>query len=198
MVDAQARWLIAASAIAIVAVVSLLVLPERTRDPRRGLNLTEGWRFFFTAVLAFQLGHVGEHTAQMIQLHVLDLPASQARGLIGVLDIEWVHFLWSTAVLIATIVLARRLPQNRWLLLALILATWHELEHVTLMATYLRTGVSGTAGLLASGGLIGGGLPISRPDLHFLYNSKLTIPLFLAFRAEVLRRAPVTLALRRV
>ena len=198
MVDAQARWLIAASAIAIVAVVSLLVLPERARDPRRGLNLTEGSRFLFTAVLAFQLGHVGEHTAQMIQLHVLDLPASQARGLIGVLDIEWVHFLWSTAVLIATIVLARRLPQNRWLLLALILATWHELEHVTLMATYLRTGVSGTAGLLASGGLIGGGLPISRPDLHFLYNSMLTIPLFLAFRAEVLRRAPATLALRRV
>lgn len=191
MADAQARWLIAASAIAIVAVVSLVVLPQRAPDPRQGVLLPERWRFFFTAVLAFQLGHVSEHVSQMIQLHVLGLPPQQARGVIGALDVEWVHFLWSTFVLVATVALLRRLPRNRWLALALVLAVWHELEHVTLMTTYLATGVSGSPGLLASGGLIDGGLPISRPDLHFLYNAMLTVPLFLGFRAEILRRAPL-------
>ena len=191
MTDAHARWLVAASAIAIVAVVSLVVLPERSPDPRRGALLPDGWRFFFTALLAFQLGHVGEHTAQMIQLHVLGLPAAQARGVIGALDVEWVHFLWSSFVFIATLALMRRLPHNRWLLLTLVLATWHELEHITLIATYVTTGIPGAPGLLAAGGLIGGGLPISRPDLHFLYNAMLTVPLFLAFRAEILRRAPL-------
>lgn len=177
---------------AVLAVVSLVVLPETPRDPRRGLLLTERWRFFFTAVLAFQLGHVGEHVAQMIQLHVLRMPAASAHGIVGSLDIEWVHFLWSTFVFAATVLLVRELPHNRWLLLTLVLATWHELEHVTLIGTYLTTGVSGAPGLLASGGLIGGGLPITRPDLHFLYNAMLTVPLFLAFRAEMLRRAPLT------
>jgi hypothetical protein len=103
-----------------------------------------------------------------------------------------VHFLWSTFVFAATVLLVRELPHNRWLLLTLVLATWHELEHVTLIGTYLTTGVSGAPGLLASGGLIGGGLPITRPDLHFLYNAMLTVPLFLAFRAEILRRAPLS------
>jgi hypothetical protein len=189
--DAHARWLVAASAIAIVAVVSLLLLPTRPSDPRVGALLPERWRFFFTALLAFQLAHVGEHVAQMIQLHVLDLPAAQAHGIIGVLDIEWVHFVWSSFVFVATLALVWRLPQSRWLLLTLLLATWHELEHITLITTYITTGVSGTPGLLAAGGLLGGGLPISRPDLHFLYNAMLTVPLFLAFRAEILRRAPL-------
>ena len=198
MIVADARWLIATSAIAIVAVVSLLVLPERPADPRRGVLLVEPWRSLFAALLAFQLGHVGEHVAQMLQLHVLGLPATQARGVLGTLDVEWVHFLWSSAVLVATALLVRRLPHNRWLLLTLALSIWHELEHVTMLATYLRTGVSGSPGLLAAGGLIGGGLPLLRPDLHFLYNAMLTVPLFLAFRAEVLRRAPLVLAPRRV
>jgi hypothetical protein len=197
MADAHARWLIAASGIAIVAVVSLLVLPPRAPDPRRGALLPDAWRFFFTALLAFQLGHVGEHVAQMIQLHVLSLPGSQARGVLGVFDIEWVHFLWSSVVLVATVSLALRLPRNAWLLLTLLLATWHELEHITLMTTYLATGISGTPGLLAAGGLLDGGLPISRPDLHFLYNAMLTVPLFLAFRAEILRRAPLSAVLAR-
>lgn len=42
---------------------------------------------------------------------------------------------------------------------------------------YLTTGKAGTPGLLAQGGLIGGGLPIARPDLHFFYNLIETVPL---------------------
>src|SRR6266702_3539813 len=47
---------------------------------------------------------------------------------------------------------------------------WHALEHFAIMSVYLRTGLVGTPGLLAHGGAIAGGLPLSRPDLHFLYN----------------------------
>lgn len=49
------------------------------------------------------------------------------------------------------------------------------------MFTYLATGVPGTPGLLSKGGLIGGGLPLTRPDLHFLYNLIETVPLTIAF-----------------
>jgi len=53
--------------------------------------------------------------------------------------------------------------------------------------TYLSTGISGTLGLLAQGGAIAGGLPISRPDLHFLYNLLETRPCIVAFFSQVQR-----------
>ncbi len=186
--EAQARWLVAASAMAVLGVALLAILPERApRLARRTARLTEGWRFAFALLVATQGGHVAEHVAQMAQLHVLGLPASQARGIIGALDLEWVHFGWSLWILALTAILFRRFPWNRWLLLGLVLGVWHELEHATILSAYLSTGVVGTPGLLARGGLLGGGLPIARPDLHFLYNAMITIPLVLAFRAESLR-----------
>ena len=53
------------------------------------------------------------------------------------------------------------------------------------MADYLSTGLAGTPGLLAAGGSLAGGLPVSRPDLHFLYNLAETTPLILAFLHQV-------------
>jgi hypothetical protein len=41
----------------------------------------------------------------MVQLHVLGLTGPDARGIFGTLDIEWVHFLWNTWVLVAVAVL---------------------------------------------------------------------------------------------
>ena len=54
-----------------------------------------------------------------------------------------------------------------------------------MIATYVQTGVSGTPGLLSSGGLLFGGLPIARPDLHFLYNLVETVPLLIAWIVEL-------------
>jgi hypothetical protein len=51
-----------------------------------------------------------------------------------------------------------------------VIVTWHALEHLAIMSVYLRTGIVGSPGLLAHGGAIAGGLPLIRPDLHFLYN----------------------------
>jgi CRP-like cAMP-binding protein len=47
------------------------------------------------------------------------------------------------------------------------------------------TGQEGTPGLLARGGLIGGGLPVRRPDLHFLYNVVETTPMMVGFASQL-------------
>jgi hypothetical protein len=132
--------------------------------------------------------HLVEHIAQMVQIHVLHLSGANARGIVGQLDIEWVHFIWNAFVLAAVVALLPRYSANPWLLGVAPLAIWHFIEHSVMIATYLQTGVSGTPGLLSSGGLILGGLPIARPDLHFLYNLVETVVLLGAWVTE-LRRA---------
>ncbi len=93
----------------------------------------------------------------------------EAHGLIGTLDIEWVHFIWNSWVLIYGIFLLYFGRKNPWLWALLILALWHEAEHIYIIDCYLKAGMAGNAGLLARGGALWGGLPITRPDLHFLY-----------------------------
>jgi len=116
-----------------------------------------------------QTAHLLEHVAQMVQIHVLHLSGANAQGIVGQLNIEWVHFSWNALVLVAVTPLA----------------AWHFVEHSVMIATYIQTGVSGTPGLLSSGGLLFGGLPIPRPDLHFLYNLVETIPLLVAWLVEL-------------
>ncbi len=139
------------------------------------------WLALFYLLVVTQGGHVLEHVAQMIQIHVLGLRGMAARGVFGALDIEWVHFVWNTWVLAAVLALLLRFRRNPWLWATLALAGWHEAEHVAIMATYLTTGIAGTPGLLSAGGLIGGGLPLTRPDLHFVYNVIETTPLTVGF-----------------
>ncbi len=123
------------------------------------------------AAIVLQVGHQVEHLAQMFQMHVAGEPPAFAHGLVGRLDLEWVHFgLTVTIALVALIALARW-PRNpiAWLLMPL--ALWHLAEHTAILITYLRTGITGTPGILAHGGLLNG--PLARPDLHFLYNAAL-------------------------
>ena len=134
-----------------------------------------------------QLGHLGEHVAQMVQIHVLKLSDADASGVFGALDIEWVHFLFNTWILVAEAVLLRSFRRNPWLWGAFLFAIWHELEHTLIMWVYLTTGVAGSPGLLAQGGLIAGGLPISRPDLHFFYNLFETLPILIGFASQLKR-----------
>jgi hypothetical protein len=84
-------------------------------------------------------------------------------------------------VLFAVVLLLRRFRDNRWLWPTALLAGWHVAEHLQMISVYLTTGVAGTPGLLSRGGLIGGGLPVVRPDLHFAYNLIETVPLVAAF-----------------
>ncbi len=145
------------------------------------------WLALFYVLVITQGGHVLEHLAQMVQIHLLGLTGLAARGVFGALDIEWVHFLWNTWVLIAVLLLLARFRGNPWLWVTLVFAGWHELEHLVIMAAYLSTHAPGGPGLLSKGGLIGGGLPLTRPDLHFLYNLVETTPLVIAFVYQLRR-----------
>jgi hypothetical protein len=127
-----------------------------------------------------QTAHLGEHIIQMAQIHLLAMPAAQARGLVGMLDIEIVHFGWNLWIALALVLLVRRYP-SALLTFAVVFSLWHLAEHVLMISTYLTTGVSGSPGFLSKGGLIGGGLPLRRPDLHFIYNLIETAPLLAAF-----------------
>lgn len=153
-----------------------------------------GWLALFYILVVTQSGHVGEHVAQMVQLHLLNVPPREARGIFGALDIEWVHFIWNSFVLIAVVLLLTHFRQNRWLWATLVFAGWHEFEHIVIMSTFLTTGTAGTPGLLSRGGLISGGTPLIRPDLHMLYNVVETVPLVAAFAVELRRARDVWLA----
>ena len=132
-----------------------------------------------------QTAHLLEHVAQMVQIHVLHLSGASAQGIVGQLNIEWVHFIWNAVVLVSLVVLVTHFRANPWLIAVTPLAAWHFVEHSVMIATYIQTGVAGTPGLLSSGGLVFGGLPIARPDLHFLYNLVETIPLLFAWAVEL-------------
>jgi hypothetical protein len=130
------------------------------------------WLAFFFVLLIAQSVHFTEHIAQMIQIHLLGLSGMQAHGIIGMLDLEWVHFIFDAVwvPLCVYILLFVYRKNNPWLWVLAVIVTWHALEHVAIMSVYLRTGIVGSSGLLAHGGIIAGGLPLVRPDLHFLYN----------------------------
>jgi hypothetical protein len=134
-----------------------------------------------------QTAHLVEHVAQMIQIHVLHLSGAAAQGIVGQLNVEWVHFSWNALVVFTLLVLLPRFPTNPWLIAVTPLAAWHLVEHAVMIATYIQTGISGTPGLLSSGGLLFGGLPVARPDLHFLYNVLETVPLLVAWSVKLRR-----------
>jgi hypothetical protein len=145
------------------------------------------WLALFYILLVTQTGHFVEHVTQMVQIHVLGLRGTDAQGVFGALNIEWVHFAWNAWVLVAAILLVSRFRDNPWLWFTSIFAGWHGIEHAYILSIYLSTGVSSTPGLLSLGGLIGGGLPLVRPDLHFVYNLIETVPLAIAFFWQVRR-----------
>ena len=140
-----------------------------------------GYLALFYVLVVTQTGHFFEHVAQVTQIHIFHLAGASARGIFGTLDIEWVHFIWNSWVLVAVLLLLPRFRKNPWLWVTLGLSVWHEIEHLVVFYVYLTTGQPGTPGLLARGGLIGGGLPIQRPDLHFFYNLIETVPLVIGF-----------------
>ena len=169
----------------------------------RWLCLHYGWFSLFWVLVVTQIGHFVEHIAQMSQIHLQGESPKVAHGIFGQLDIEWVHFIWNSWVLLAAVwLLVIRFWRNPWLWATAVIATWHAIEHVVIFQAYLRTGKPGDPGMLAKGGRIVGGLPILRPDLHFFYNLIETLPLVIAFiwqakhiygeaqRSEMLVHAP--------
>ncbi len=127
------------------------------------------WLALLYLLVTVQGAHMIEHLSQMVELHLLGLAGPKASGIIGFLNIEWVHMTWNTLMLICAVMLFYGYRHNVWLLVLLLFSIYHEIEHIYIMSVYLSTHAMGNPGLLAQGGLIGGGLPIKRPDLHAIY-----------------------------
>jgi hypothetical protein len=179
-------WLMAL----LVLLVWSPILAMKTRDIYRQSR----WLAFFFVLLVAQSVHFTEHIAQMVQIHLLGLSGTQAHGIIGMLDLEWVHFLfdagWVPICVYTLFVIFRK--SNPWLCILAVIVTWHALEHIAIMSVFLRTGIVGSPGLLAQGGAIAGGLPISRPDLHFLYNLVEETLILIAYAYQLKQLAKAT------
>ncbi len=153
-----------------------------------------GWIALFYVLVITQGGHLLEHVAQMVQLHVMGRRGPDARGVVGALDVEWVHLGFNTWVFIALLTLLVRFRRNPWMWVTLAAAVWHQAEHTYIISVFLSTGVEGTPGLLAMGGRLWGGLDVTRPDLHFFYNVGETVPLVVAFVWQLRRTYSTWLA----
>lgn len=160
-IDGWAVWLL--GLLIITAWMPLIFSTMAKIFPR-----SSGLAILYVLVM-FQGAHMLEHLAQMYELHILGWPGPRAQGIIGFLNVEWVHLVWNSWVLAMVGLLLFSYRRNWWLWALFIFAIYHEAEHAYIVSLYVRTGVAGNPGLLAHGGLIGGGLPISRPDLHAIY-----------------------------
>jgi hypothetical protein len=138
----------------------------------------------FSTLTLFQLGHMTEHTAELIQLFVNHGNLAQSHGVFGLLDNEVVHFYWNVGVWVGLAVLLYRLgAKNPWLWIAFAAASLHMVEHFYLYWVYVFHqefwSAGGWAGILGRGGILGS--PLDRPYLHFAYNYLEVVPLVIAF-----------------
>lgn len=139
---------------------------------------------FFGALTLFQLGHVMEHAAELVQLFLNHGDLTQSHGVFGLLDNEVVHFYWNVGVWLGIALLLYRLgSRNPWLWVAFMAASLHMVEHFYLYWLYHFHQefwlAGGWAGILGKGGIIGS--PLDRPYLHFAYNYLEVVPLVIAF-----------------
>lgn len=141
-----------------------------------------GWLALFFLLAFVQTIHYSEHCIQVIQVHFFHVPLHRAQAIFGTFNVEWVHFLGDSFLLIGTLVLLKKFPRNPWLWPSAVFAMIHQAEHSYLIINYVFLGApAGQPGLLASpGGLIAGGVGLNRADLHWIYNTLYTIPLALA------------------
>ncbi len=160
--------------------------------------LNEVWRYrhfgfyaVFVGLAVLQVGHLGEHSTQVLQLLVSDGDLARSHGVFGQLDFEGVHFVWDTAVWLGGAVLISRFWVNKWLWLSWLVASVHQVEHIYLFwvnrfhVDFWAHG--GVFGIFGQGGLVGS--PMPRPYLHFAYNFLVVVPMVIALWDEGRRLA---------
>jgi hypothetical protein len=153
-----------------------------------------GWRYerfgvyaLFGTLVVLQLGHLGEHVVQNVQLLLThDIRAS--RGIFGQLDIETVHLIFVVVAWLGAAYLLEALgTRNPWLWMAFAIASVHTVEHIYFFSLYAADRplylAGGWNGILAEGGLFP--TPLSRPYLHLVYNVFETTAFVVAFWWQV-------------
>lgn len=146
----------------------------------------DGLYAFFLLVSLLQVGHLGEHSAQVAQLVMHNGNLDRSHGVFGELDFETVHFFWDTAIWLIAAALLYRYTSNGWLWLSFGFASLHEVEHMylywTFLVDYSYYMKGALAGIMGKGGVIGS--PLFRPYLHFFYNFLVTVPMVIGLWME--------------
>jgi len=171
MSHSMADWQVALAMLVPWLPVLILEVAHRYR--------ADGFFAMFLVVSLLQVGHLGEHTAQVMELVVHNGNLDRSHGVFGQLDFETVHFFWDSAIWLVTAALLYRYPSNGWLWVSFTFASLHEVEHIYLYYVFLMNYdyymEGGLAGIMGKGGVIGS--PLFRPYLHFLYNFLVTVPM---------------------
>jgi hypothetical protein len=156
-----------------------------------------GFYAFMVGFTLLQIGHLGEHTVQVLQFQLSGGNSAVSHGVFGALDRELVHFTWDSLVWIGCMVLLYKLgPHNKWLWISLVASSLHEIEHLFLFwldrvhNDFYNAG--GVTGIMAKGGYIGSFF--ARPYIHFIYNFFVVVPLMFATWDETKRAYNLFLA----
>ncbi len=125
------------------------------------LQTLTNFGYIFLLANILQTFHFIEHIAQVTQKFILGW--TEAHGLIGVLDVEWVHFFYNVAYLLMLNAaffglgfhksgseFSKRRVLYYAFILGLGLQNYHMFEHIVKIIQYLNTGVEGTPGILGS------------------------------------------------
>lgn len=90
------------------------------------------WVAVFCLLIVSQAGYMFEHTAQLVQIYLLDRTVADAPGIFSALDLARVQFLWAVWALLAVLLLINRFPRNPWLWVLSIVAAMDATEHISL------------------------------------------------------------------
>jgi len=133
--------------------------PNTTSPPMTRRNITTRLALGVFAMFLIQSFHMLEHFAQVLQKFTLAI--RPAHGLIGALDLEWVHVAYNTAVIIPMVALflyagfyrKGTWPWSKpWLVYVftagVFIQSYHIAEHSMKIIQHIQTGIQGTPGIL--------------------------------------------------
>ncbi|HXM54259.1 MAG TPA: hypothetical protein VOB72_02630 [Candidatus Dormibacteraeota bacterium] len=143
-----------------------------------------GMYALFGMIVLLQIGHLGEHISQNIELIMSHGNVKTSLGIFGFLNQEAVHFIWNVLILGGTGFLLMRFGRNNpWLWITFYIGAFHGVEHFYLYWLYLTDYhnfvLAASPGIWAKGGLIS--TPLARPYLHLVYNYIEITPFLIAF-----------------
>jgi hypothetical protein len=153
--------------------------------------LERGPFWFFVAVAVVQSVHMLEHVLQLIQVTVWNVPDDEALGLLGYIfqlqgTEEWLHLVFnlflltSLYILLGPIRAASPSLVPRWTYLVYLigavgLETWHEIEHLVIISNVLMHHGCPCPGIGDAA------LGLSDTVLHFFYNAVVTCAILVPF-----------------
>jgi hypothetical protein len=147
--------------------------------------------WFFVGVVVVQSVHMFEHVLQLIQVTVWNVPDDEALGLLGYVfqlqgTEEWLHLFFNLALLTSLWLLLGPIRAAspsivpRWAYLvyvfaAVVLETWHEVEHLVIISRVLVNDGCPCPGIGDAA------LGVTDTVLHFIYNAVVTSAILMPF-----------------